>query len=76
MSGDIVKQMIWDGQDQHDINSFHDVVFEATGESYNKEKLKGLFLSFDNDICCLSHEWGLSDTEVREKIYRILSKNK
>lgn len=46
----------------------HDVVLEAAGESLSDEALRRLLRTLPDDIKAQIGDWGLADTEVRERI--------
>jgi hypothetical protein len=67
-----IKDEIWKESTKGCRDSFHDVVFEATGEDLDEYQLKRLFVCLPSSICHEALEWGISDTLVRESIYRFL----
>ena len=65
----MVTNILWDNMDEDDLNSFHDVILEATDKSLTKEQLKQILLSLPKDIILSAMEWRISDTVVRDDIY-------
>jgi len=53
---------------------FHDTVFEATGVSHSKEKLKELFLTLPLHIQMTAYDWGLSDTVFGDEVFVHITK--
>ncbi len=59
----------------HEVNSFHDAVFEATNIHYTDEELKELFFSLPDNLMDMAHCWGLSDTVFRDEVYIWITTN-
>ena len=58
-----------------DFDSFHDSVYDLTGQELTHEKLELIWLKIPEHIQNLAIMWGMSDTEVREKAYEYLEEN-
>lgn len=54
---------------------FHDAVFDATGVSHPKEKLKELFYELPKNIQMTAFEWGLNDTVFRDEVFVYVTKH-
>jgi hypothetical protein len=52
--------------DKSEWGSFHDVVYEVTGNSMSPEELRKVFYTLPGNIRNKAHEWGLSDTVFRD----------
>lgn len=53
-------------------HSFHDTVFEVTGESLTINELKEIFMHLPVVISAIGVAWGLSDTVFNDEVYRFL----
>ena len=57
---------------KHDLASFHDCVFDATGEDLNKYGLMEVFHSLPATIKAKAYQFGMSDTVFRDDVYQHL----
>ena len=55
--------------------SFHDAIFEITGNSYSQESLIKIFQLLPDSIQSIANNWGLSDTEFRDIATNWLNSN-
>jgi hypothetical protein len=58
--------------EDEDLPYLKDVVFNATGYSYNKQEILHIWDSLPEDLQLEAAHWGLSDTVVRDNIYEHL----
>lgn len=59
------------------VNSFHDVVWQATGvHDLTPEQLREIFESLPDSIQAIAMTWGLSDTLFREYALEYLHENR
>ena len=78
---DVRKELlerIWKRLDEEEFNHLHDVIVEFvdTDEYYlSTERVRIVFDMFPEYIIADILRWGLSDTEVRDKIYDFLKRN-
>lgn len=62
-------------EDEGDVNSFHDAVFEALGKSLSKDRLMKLFDVLPEETKQTAYEWSLSDTPFRDEAYTYIKDN-
>lgn len=58
--------------EKHDWDSFHDTVYNSTGEDCNREQLIKIYQSLPHNLKCNALEWGMSDTVFRDNVYEHL----
>jgi hypothetical protein len=61
--------------DQNDWNHLHDAVLTASGKSLNNLDLAIIFFRLPEELKKLAFNWGMSDTEFREKVIEYLKNN-
>lgn len=61
--------------DNNDINTLRDVIFSALNIEANPSDALSYWIRLPNEIKLDAAKWGVSDTEVRDKIYEWLLKN-
>ncbi len=59
-----------------DLDSLHDVVYEAIDKSLSYEELEKIFNELPEHIQSLAVSWGMSDTVFRDNVYEHLKKKK
>lgn len=63
-------------QNGSDWHRMHDACFEAIGQSLSIKQLEIVFMTLPLNIFEQVERWGLSDTEVADKIFEYVRKNK
>ncbi len=62
--------------DEHDLDSFHDVILDALGPSLNHDGVLAVFETLPKDIRVIAFNHGMTDTCFRDEAYVYLQKNK
>ena len=62
--------------DQNDLNTLHDVIFNALNEwDLTNEQIMEYWNMFPEDIKLDALKWGVGDTPTRDKMHEWLKKN-
>lgn len=59
---------------EHELNSFHDCVYDAIGKSLSHKELLKLFENLPENIQHTGLSWGLNDTVFLDNVYEYLEK--
>jgi hypothetical protein len=60
---------------EHELDSLHDAVYEATEQSLNHDELVELFYKLPDHLQSEGLAWGFSDTCWRDNVYEFLQKS-
>ena len=70
------KKLYWETSEDSEFYVLYDALREILDRDAKTEEVESLFYMLDDYVFGLGIQWGFSDTEVREHIYKFTKENK